>query len=201
MSKPYIIAISGGSGSGKSTFVKELVAACGGPQHASVLILDNYYRDMSHLPLRARDEVNYDHPGQIDYELLAQQLGELAQGKTVMAPLYDFARHCRKKDSCRVEPRRVIFCEGIFALYDDELRRLYDLKIFLEVADDVRLVRRIERDQRERGRNLEQTQAQYSATVRPMYEQFVAPTKAYADFVVVNGCGKDQVVKYILGII
>jgi uridine kinase len=199
MSKAYIIAISGGSGSGKSTFVKELVATCG-VEHCCVLSLDEYYRDMSHLPKPERDAVNYDHPEQIDYALLVQQLGKLAEGKAVMIPQYDFASHSRKKDSRRVEPRQLIFCEGIFALYHEALRRLCDLKVFLDVRDELRLQRRITRDQRDRGRTAAQVRAQYTSTVRPMYEQYVAPTKLYADIVVNDSKSHDRVMKIIRGV-
>lgn len=196
MSKPYIIAISGASGSGKSTFVKRIVQACR-KQKVTVLSQDHYYRDMSHVSPAQREAINYDHPQQLDNELLAQHLQALASGKTIAAPLYDFATHSRKTETLTVVPRRVIICEGIFCLYEEQLRKHFDLKIFLEVPLDICLLRRIRRDVRDRGRTMEQVTAQYLATVRPMYLEHVEPTKNFADFVLNDGRGYQHIERFI----
>ncbi len=185
MSKPYIIAVAGASGSGKTTFVKDIVQKFGGITLA-VLSQDQYYRDMAHLSPRARARVNYDHPDQIDAPLLVQHLAQLAGGKTVAAPQYDFSQHARMSKTTPVKPCSLLVCEGTLTLHYPALRELADLKIFMDVPTDICLVRRIIRDQRDRGRTVAQITSQYLASVQPMFQQYVAPSKEFADIIVHN---------------
>ena len=183
--RPLIIAVVGGTGSGKTTVASAIHEAVG--LGAVLLDQDAYSRDLSDLTLDERRKVNFDHPDSIDTELLAYHLEQLAAGHAIDKPTYDFAAHTRAAESLRVEPREVIIVEGILLLADARLRDLFDIRIFVDVGDDVRFIRRLLRDTRERGRTMENVIQQYLTTVRPMHLEFVEPSKRYADVILPEG--------------
>lgn len=184
--RPLIIGIAGGSGSGKTTIAGAMLEDIG--SGAGELILhDSYYRDLSHLSPQERAQVNYDHPDSLETELLVEHLKALLRGEAIDKPLYDFTVHNRRPETERVEPKPVILVEGLLVLADQALRELIDLKIFVDTDADLRIMRRLERDIRERGRTLESVCEQYLATVRPMHLRFVEPSRARADLVIPEG--------------
>ncbi len=186
MSKPLLIGITGGTGSGKSTVSK---AICDSLPKKNVLILeqDSYYKDQSHLSQEERTGTNYDHPFAFDTELLISHLKMLIDNKPIDKPLYDFTIHNRKKETRRLEPTDVIILEGILVLDSPDLRNLLDIKIFVDTDTDVRLIRRIVRDMKERGRTLDSVIKQYIEVVKPMHNDFIEPTKRYADIIIPEG--------------
>lgn len=188
---PFIIGVAGGSGSGKTTVVNNLIEVL---QGTSTVILhhDNYYRDQSHLPMEERTQTNYDHPDSLETSLLVEHLKQLSQGKTIQVPIYDFMNHTRSQETIEVQPAQVILVEGILIFDDPALRELYNLKVFVDTDDDIRLIRRMQRDTAERGRSVENVIEQYLHTVRPMYQQFVEPCKRFADVIIPEG-GFNQV--------
>lgn len=184
-SRPLVIGVAGGSGSGKTTVARAIEEAI---VPESVLIdQDAYYKDLAHLPLEARKQVNFDHPDAFDTELLIVQLGQLAGGQAIAKPTYDYPAHTRAAATVRVEPRDVILVEGILLFADARLRALFDIKVYVDVADDVRFIRRLQRDVVERGRTMESVIHQYLTTVRPMHLEFVEPSKRYADVILPEG--------------
>jgi uridine kinase len=188
--RPLVIGVAGGSGSGKTTVATAIDEAVG---FASVLVdMDAYYKDQAQLTMAERRAVNYDHPDAFDIDLMARQLEALAAGRTIRKPVYDFAAYTRGAESVLVEPQDVIVVEGILLFADARLRALFDIKIFVEVADDVRFIRRLRRDTAERGRSVESVITQYLATVRPMHLEFVEPSKRYADVILPEG-GQNRV--------
>ena len=184
--KPFLIGVAGGTGSGKTTVARKIYDALH-LDSAVLLDQDAYYRELSHLTLEERREVNFDHPDAFDSDLLVEQLKELASGRAIQKPLYDFARHTRSADSIRVEPRDVIVLEGILALAEPAVRDLLDLKIFVDADADIRFIRRLQRDMEERDRSLDDVVQQYLSTVRPMHFEFVEPSKRYADIILPRG--------------
>ncbi|MFW6206213.1 MAG: uridine kinase [Gemmatimonadota bacterium] len=183
---PVLIGVAGGSGSGKTTVVRRIVEAIG-PEDVVVLHHDSYYRDGSHLSLEERARINYDHPDSLETELLIGHLESLRAGRPAEVPVYDFARHVREPEPVRVDPRPVIILDGILILWDQRLRDLMDVKIFVDADADVRLGRRLRRDMEERGRSPASILTQYMATVRPMHLEFVEPSKRYADVILPRG--------------
>ena len=180
-----IIGIAGGTGSGKSTFTNRLKEAFG--EDVAVLYHDNYYRAQDEIPFEERKKVNYDHPDAFETELLLKQLRDLKEGKTIRCPVYDYSRHNRSDQTIVVEPRRVILLEGILVLADERLRDLLDIKIYVEADADERILRRVIRDVKERGRDIEGVARQYLTTVKPMHYLYVEPTRAMADIVINSG--------------
>lgn len=176
----YIVAVAGPSCAGKTELARRLSQALS----AKILALDSYYRDLGDLSLEQRQQVNFDHPDAIEHELLSRHLQELARGRAVEVPVYDFTIHSRLARSERLEPGRYLILEGLFALYWAEARRLMRTKVFVDAPDSVCLARRQERDVRTRGRTPASVLAQFTATVRPMAELYVRPTRAYADVAV-----------------
>ena len=183
--RPLIIAVVGGTGSGKTTVARAIHDSLGGG--AVLLDQDAYYRDLAHLSLDERRQVNFDHPDSIDTELLIRHLEALAAGEAIEKPTYDFAAHTRAAQRERVEPSEVIIVEGILLLTDPRLRELFDIRIFVDVGDDVRFIRRLLRDTRERGRTMDNVIQQYLSTVRPMHLEFVEPSKRHADVILPEG--------------
>ncbi len=184
--QPLVIGIAGGSGSGKTTVAQALVERVG-PQHVALLPHDAYYRDFSHLPPEERAQVNYDHPDSLETSLLVQHIRQLRAGRAIERPVYDFTRHARRAETVRVEPRPIVLVEGILIFAEPELRRLLDIKIYVDTDADLRFIRRLLRDVEERGRTVESVIRQYLTTVRPMHLEFVEPSKRYADIIVPEG--------------
>lgn len=186
-----VLGIVGGTGSGKSTFARNLAAAL--PTASVAFIdMDAYYRNFSDRSMDERRRMNWDHPDAIDWDLLVEQLSELAAGREIAKPVYDFVTHARRGDCVRVPPARVVVVDGILLFTDERVRDLCDMKIFVDAEADVRLIRRIRRDMNKRGRPLQEILDQYLTTVQPMHQQFVEPSKRYADVIVPRG-GKNQV--------
>jgi uridine kinase len=186
MSKPIIIGIAGGTGSGKSTVAQEIYR-CLPEESIAVIEQDSYYKDQSHLSFEERTKTNYDHPDAFDTALLMEHLKMLQDGKAIDKPIYDFSQHNRKKETIRVEPRHIIILEGILILAEPELRELLNIRIFVDTDADVRIIRRMQRDIEERGRTINSVIDQYINVVRPMHLQFVEPTKRYADLIIPEG--------------
>ena len=178
--KPYLIGIAGPSGAGKSTLAHRIAADLAAP----ILSLDCYYRELGRLPLAERARLNFDEPGALDGELLTAQITDLAAGRAVEVPVYDFSRHTRAPETTPLAPGNFIVVEGLFALYWEAIRALVGTKVFVNAEDPVCFSRRMDRDVRERGRSPESVTGQYEHTVRPMAERYVLPTRAFADVVV-----------------
>ncbi|MDK8261697.1 uridine kinase [Lactobacillus delbrueckii] len=189
--KPLVIGIAGGSGSGKTTVSKEISKRLPSDR---VLILteDAYYNDNSALSMDERKKINYDHPNAYDTNLLIEQLQDLLDGKAIELPTYNFNILSRAKDTIHVEPADIIILEGILVLASEELRKFMDIKLFVDADDDIRFIRRLQRDTQERGRSIDWIISQYLATVKPSYNQFVEPSKKYADIIIPQG-GENQV--------
>jgi len=184
--RPFLIGIAGGSSSGKTT-VTERLAAMTGPEHLSLIELDSYYLDLGDAPLEAREKVNYDHPDAFDWALLNDHLAALAAGATVPVPVYDYGQHNRSDQVREVSPAKIIVVDGILVLWDRALRERFDLRIFVDTAADIRLIRRLGRDVAERGRTPQFVIDQYLETVRPAHERFVEPSKRHADVIIPEG--------------
>ena len=180
MKKIFLIGIAGGSGSGKTTFAKKVMRALNST-HSSLLHMDSYY--LPTVP-QINGKANFDHPDAFDWNLLRSHLSELKRGSLVKCPIYDFSTSSRTEKYEEVGPCKVVLFEGIFSLYDQEIRDLLDIKCFLHVDSDIRFTRRLHRDVKERGRSLESVISQYYDTVRPMYQRYLDPQKQYADFTV-----------------
>ena len=185
MATCMIIGIAGGTGSGKTTITRRLVEAFG--SDVTVLYHDNYYKAHDDLPYADRAKLNYDHPNAFDTELMARQLAQLRAGQTVRCPVYDYTIHNRSGETLEVPPARVILVEGILIFESALLRDQMDIKLYVDTDADVRILRRIVRDVRDRGRSLESVVNQYLETVKPMHEQFVEPSKRYADLIIPEG--------------
>ncbi|MFK3938485.1 uridine kinase [Alkalihalobacillus sp. NPDC078783] len=189
--KPIIIGVAGGTGSGKTTVAKEIFRQFN--EQSIVLIeQDAYYKDQSHLSMEERLQTNYDHPLAFDNELLLHQLEQLTNQKAVQKPIYDYANHTRSDEMIPIEPKDVIILEGILILEDEKLRNMMDIKLFVDTDADIRIIRRLSRDIKDRGRSIDSVIDQYTNVVRPMHLQFIEPTKRYADLIVPEG-GQNKV--------
>ena len=181
----FVVGIAGGTGAGKTTVAHEVTENVG--EAVTLIPLDNYYEDLSHMDFEERAAVNYDHPSAFEWDLLREHLDNLLSGQPVEMPQYNFEEHLREDDRVTVDPTDVIVLEGILALYDEQVNEMLDLHIYVETDADVRILRRIERDVVERGRGLEGVMEQYLSTVKPMHEQFIEPTKKDADIIIPEG--------------
>lgn len=186
MEKPLIIGVAGGSASGKTSVSKILVETFS-QQTITLLRQDDYYNDQSHMTMDERVKTNYDHPLSMDNQLLVQHLKELIQGNTIEKPVYDYTNHTRSTKTEAIKPTKIIIVEGLFVLEDVAIRDLLDIKVFVKTDDDIRFIRRLLRDTEERGRSIESVISQYTASVKPMHEQFIEPSKKYADIIVPEG--------------
>ena len=182
----FLIGIAGGTGSGKTT-VANAIAKRVGEERIAILSHDSYYRDFVDLPKDTLDRQNFDHPDSLESELLVRHIKALKQGMVVETPIYDFRVHRRAAETRRVEPRKVILVDGILIYAEPELRKLFDVRIYVDTDADIRLIRRLKRDMAERGRTVESVVTQYESTVRPMHMEFVEPSKRYADLIVPEG--------------
>jgi uridine kinase len=186
MRKPVVIGVAGGSGSGKTSVTKAIYESFKG--HSITMIQqDYYYKDQSDLPFEERLKTNYDHPLAFDNDLLIEHLEKLLRYEPIEKPVYDYSLHTRSKEVIEVEPKNVIILEGILVLEDERLRNLMDIKLFVDTDADIRIIRRMSRDIKERGRTLDSVIEQYTNVVRPMHNQFIEPTKRYADVIIPEG--------------
>ena len=186
MNAPIIVGIAGGTGSGKTTVARSIYDRVG-RDRIEWISHDSYYRSFEALTPEERHHINFDHPDSLETELLARHLDVLAKGSAVEVPIYDFTTHARKLETQRVEPRKVIIVEGILVLAEPELRRRIDIKLYVDTPADIRFMRRLVRDIKLRGRSMESVIEQYVTTVRPMHEEFVEPSKRYADLIIPEG--------------
>lgn len=183
--KPLIIGIAGGTGSGKSTFTNKIKQEFG--DSVSVIYHDNYYRIQDDISFEERCKVNYDHPDSLETDLLVEHLECLKRGESIECPLYDFSKHNRSKDKVCVKPSKIIIVEGILVFQHERLSNMFDIKIFVEADADERILRRVQRDVKERGRDLNNIINQYLKTVKPMHYLYVEPTKHIADIIINSG--------------
>ncbi len=189
--KGILIGISGASGSGK-TLVANTLYELLGSEKVVILQEDSYYKDLSYLPFEERVRYNFDHPDAFDHNLLIDHLHRLLRGESIEHPIYDFKTHSRKKETRRVGPHQIIILEGILILAVPEVREMMDIKIYIDTPPDICFIRRLKRDIHERGRSVDSVIKQYEETVRPMYLQFVEPSKRYADLIIPHG-GKNVI--------
>ncbi len=195
-----IIGITGGTGSGKTTVVEKIISLL--PEgEVSLLSQDNYYKDNSHLNIEERNQINYDHPDSIDFDLMLKHLTSLKDGKSVNQPVYSYVEHNRLKETRLTQATKVVIVEGILIFNMAELRNLCDVKVFVDTPDDERLLRRVRRDLSERGRDIEEILKRYEETLRPMHLQFIEPTKRYADIIIPEGGHNDVAIRVIANMI
>jgi uridine kinase len=180
-----IIGIAGGTGSGKTTVVNQIIKQLP-TDEVCVISQDSYYNATDNLPYEERAKINFDHPRAIDFELIIRHLKALKTGNNINQPVYSFVTHSRTKDTVKTHPRKVIIVEGILIFNNKELRDLFDIKIFVHAETDERLIRRLKRDITERGRNIDEVLSRYQSTLKPMHQQFIEPTKNFADLIIPN---------------
>jgi len=183
---PLVIGIAGGTGSGKTTIAHEILHRVGANKLA-ILSHDAYYRNQKDMPFEERAKVNYDHPDSLETELLVEHVKQLKQGHQIHMPVYDFTTHRRKEETVLIEPQPVILVDGILIFVERDLRKLFDVKIFVDTDADIRFIRRLQRDIIERNRTQESVIRQYRETVRPMHMEFVEPSKRHADVIIPEG--------------
>jgi len=184
--KPVVFGVAGGTASGKTTVAERILQGVGASQVA-YLAHDAYYKDMSHLPFEERARLNYDHPNSLETDLLVEHIEELLAGRSVCVPIYDFTRHRRTAETTAINPCPIILIEGILIFTHRRLRQLMDIKVYVDTDPDVRFIRRMLRDMEERDRSLDSIIKQYLETVRPMHQEFVEPSKRYADIIIPEG--------------
>ena len=194
--EPVVVGVAGGTGSGKTTVAAEILRRAG-MDHISLIQHDAYYKDLSDLPVAQRAMQNFDHPDALDNDLLIAHLQELKAGRPVEVPIYDFTTHARTTRTLRVESHRVILLEGILIFSDKALRRLMDVRIYVDTDADIRFIRRLQRDIAERGRTMESVIHQYLATVRPMHQEYVEPSKRHANIIIPEGGFNEVAVEMI----
>jgi uridine kinase len=186
-----IIGIAGASGSGKTLIARTIYEELGSDQ-VVIIEEDSYYKDLSEMPERVREKMNFDHPEALDHHLLLEHLKALQNGKSVNIPIYDYTKHCRKKETRKINKHSIIVLEGILIFSEEAIRQVLDIKIFVDTPLDICLLRRVKRDVHERERSIDSILKQYEETVRPMYLQFIEPSKRYADLIVPRG-GKNRI--------
>ncbi len=194
--KVVVISVAGGSGSGKTTVVDKIIKSFK-KREVRVLRLDDYYK-YSPLPFEERIKINYDHPQSLDFDLFVEQIHELCDGKAIEKPLYDYIDHQRKTETEEIEPSKILILEGILVMSDERVRNLSDIKVYVDTDADLRFIRRMLRDTKERGRSVDSVVNQYLKTVKPMHEAFVEPTKKYADIIIPNDYSHDVAVNMMI---
>lgn len=195
-----IIGIAGGTGSGKTTVVEQIISELP-KEEVCILSQDSYYKDTSHLSFDERIRINFDHPKAIDFELLEEHLKALRSGKSIEQPVYSFIEHNRTAETLTTSPKKVVIVEGILILSHPELRELFDIKVYVHADSDERLIRRLKRDIAERGRDLNEVLNRYQSTLKPMHQEFIEPTKEYADIIIPTNRYNTVAVKLIRNII
>lgn len=180
-----IIGIGGGTGCGKTTVVNQIINELPN-EEVGVISQDSYYNDLSHLSFEERSKINFDHPRAIDFDLLAEHLNILRRGEPIDQPVYSFSKHNRTNDIIRTHPRKVMIIEGILIMTNPLIRDMFDIKIYVHADSDERLIRRLRRDINERGRDISEVLSRYQTTLKPMHDQFIEPTKEYADIIIPN---------------
>ncbi|GIZ16100.1 uridine kinase [Capnocytophaga catalasegens] len=180
-----IIGIAGGTGCGKTTVVNKIISELAASE-VNVISQDSYYKDLSHLSYQERTQTNFDHPKSLDFDLLKQHLIDLKEGKSIEQPVYSFVEHNRTKETTLVHPCKVLIVEGILIFTHPDIRDLFDIKIYVHADSDERLIRRIKRDTTERGRDITEVLERYQKTLKPMHQQFIEPTKEFADIIIPN---------------
>ena len=195
--KPLIIGITGGTGSGKTTVARRIYESLKGV-NVVVIQQDAYYIDLSHLPLEERKKINFDHPSAFDNDLLVEHLNKLIKGEEIEKPIYSFTDYTRMKEAEKISPQDIIVLEGILLLVEKRIRDLLDIKIYVDADEDERFIRRLVRDTKERGRSMESVIEQYLNVVKPMFLQFVEPSKRYADIVIPQGGLNDVAIDIIV---
>jgi uridine kinase len=200
MSAPLVLGIAGGTASGKTTVAQKLLERVKG-RPVAFIDQDSYYKDLSDLSIEERREVNFDHPDAFDTELLVAQLEQLRRGQAIEKPVYSFTQSVREARTVRIEPAELVVIEGILVLSIDAIRKLLDIKIFVDAEDDVRIIRRLTRDIKERGRDFDHIVHQYFRSVRPMHLGFVEPSKRHADIIVPHGGNNDIAIDMMVGVV
>ncbi len=185
MKNIFVIGIAGGTGSGKTTVVNQIINELPADE-VCVISQDSYYKQTDNLTYEERTKINFDHPRAIDFDLMVEHLTKLKNGCIIEQPIYSFVAHNRTKDTIKTHPRKVIIIEGILIFNSKELRNLCDIKVFVHADADERLIRRVRRDIKERGRNVDEVLNRYQSTLKPMHQQFIEPTKNYADIIIPN---------------
>ena len=196
MKRSIIFGVAGGTGSGKTTVARRILEQVGA-ENVAFVPHDAYYRDLSHLSLQARKSINFDHPDTLETSLMVQHLQELREGHAVNIPVYDFTTHARTTQTLRIEPAPIILVEGILIFAEPQVRDLCDVRLFVDTDADIRILRRLKRDIKERGRTFESVIEQYMATVRPMHLEFVEPSKRYADIIIPEGGFNDVAIEMV----
>ncbi|WEV43258.1 uridine kinase [Lactobacillus sp. ESL0684] len=189
--KPVVIGITGGSGSGKTTIAHKIVEQMAENEHVLIMTQDSYYKDNANISMAERMKINYDHPDAFDIPLLKKQINDLLNYQAIEMPIYNFKDHTRSKETIHIEPADIIILEGILVLASADIRDLMDIKVYVDTDDDIRFIRRLERDIKERGRSIDSVIEQYLQTVKPMYHQFIEPTKRYANIIIPEGGEND----------
>ena len=195
-----IIGIAGGTGSGKTTVVQQIVEELP-KDEVCIISQDSYYHDTSNLTYTEREKINFDHPKAIDFDLLVNHLKELRKGNSIQQPIYSFIEHNRTKETLKTTPKKVIIVEGILILTHPEIRDMFDVKVYVHADSDERLIRRLKRDITERGRDLNEVLNRYQSTLKPMHQQFIEPTKEYADIIIPTNRYNTVAVKLIQNLI
>ncbi|WP_165748088.1 uridine kinase [Cellulophaga sp. Z1A5H] len=195
-----IIGIAGGTGCGKTTVVNQIINELPIGE-VGVISQDSYYDDLSHLTLQDRRKTNFDHPNSIDFELLTQHLKDLRDGKSIQQPVYSFLECNRTDETVPTHPRKVMIVEGILILTNPEIRKMFDIKIFVHADSDERLIRRLKRDVNERGWDLDETISKYQSIIKPMHEEFIEPSKEYSDIIIPNNKYNTVAVEIVKSII
>lgn len=193
-----IIGIAGGTASGKTTIAKKVYQSTSKQGTVSMIKIDDYYKVLDHLSEDERKKVNYDHPDAYDIELLKSQINDLKSGKQIVKPIYDFVIHNRSKETEIINPSNIVIIEGILTLAIPEIRELCDIKLFVDTPDDIRFIRRLQRDINERGRSVDSVVNQYLTTVRPMHKAFVEASKSYADLIIPEGGNNNVAIDFII---